>query len=136
MMERVPDRPDSIPESHRDLLQSRVAIMATVGPDGRPQVSALWFLEQDGTVRISLNTGRQKTKNLRRNPKVSVLLLDHANPHRYVELRGDAEIAPDPDYKFADLVGAKYGVDLRSRDRPGEGRVIVTIHPVRVRPWG
>ncbi len=135
-MERVPDRPDSIPESHRDLLQSRVAIMATVGPDGRPQVSALWFLAQDGEVKISLNTGRQKTKNLKRNPKVSVLLLDHANPHRYVELRGDVEIEPDPDYKFADLVGAKYGVDLRSRDRPGEGRVIVTIHPLRVRPWG
>jgi len=135
-MERVPDRPDSIPESHRDLLQSSVAIMATVGPDGRPQVSALWFLAQDGEVKISLNTGRQKTKNLKRNPKVSVLLLDHANPHRYVELRGDVEIEPDPDYKFADLVGAKYGVDLRSRDRPGEGRVIVTIHPLRVRPWG
>ncbi len=136
MMERVPDRPESIPDSHVDLLQSRVAIMATVGPDGRPQVSALWFLAQDGTVRISLNTSRQKTKNLKRNPKVSVILLDHANPHRYVELRGDAEIAPDNEYKFADLVGGKDGVDLRSRDRAGEGRVIVTIHPVRVRTWG
>ena len=136
MMERVPDRPESIPDSHADLLQSRVAIMATVGPDGRPQVSALWFLAQDGTVKISLNTSRQKTKNLKRNPKVSVILLDHANPHRYVELRGDAEIEPDNDYKFADLVAGKYGVDLRSRDRAGEGRVIVTIHPVRVRTWG
>ena len=136
MMERVPDRPESIPDSHADLLQSRVAIMATVGPDGRPQVSALWFLAQDGTVRISLNTSRQKTKNLKRNPKVSVILLDHANPHRYVELRGDAEIEPDNDYKFADLVGGKYGVDLRSRDRAGESRVIVTIHPLRVRTWG
>jgi len=46
----VPDPPESIPESHRDLLQSGVAIMATIGPDGRPQVSALWFLAQDGTV--------------------------------------------------------------------------------------
>lgn len=135
-MERVPDRTDSIPESHRDLLNSRVAIMATIGPDGRPQVSALWFLAQDGTVKMSLNTSRQKTKNLRRNPHVSVLLLDHANPGRYVELRGDAEIEPDSDYRFADLVGAKYGVDLRSRDRPGEGRTIVTIHPLRVRVWG
>ena len=136
MMERVPDRPEPIPESHRDLLESRVAIMATVGPDGRPQVSALWFLAQDGTVKISLNTSRQKAKNLQRNPKVSVVLLDLANPRRYVELRGDAEIQPDDDYAFADLVGAKYGVDLRSRDRPGEGRLIVTIHPVRTRTWG
>lgn len=135
-MERVPDPPESIPDSHRDLLQSRVAIMATVGPDGRPQVSALWFLAQDGIVKMSLNTSRQKTKNLGRNPKVSVLLLDLSNPGRYVELRGDAKVEPDPDYRFADLVGARYGVDLRSRDRPGEGRVVVTIHPLRVRVWG
>jgi PPOX class probable F420-dependent enzyme len=136
IMERVPDQPEAIPETHRDLLESRVAIMATVGPDGRPQVSALWFLAQDGAVKISLNTSRQKTKNLMRNPKVSVVLMDHANPHRYVELRGDAEVEPDSDFKFRDLIGAKYGTDLGSRDRPGEGRVIVTIHPVRVRPWG
>ncbi len=110
--------------------------MATVGADGRPQVSALWFLAQDGAVRMSHNTSRQKTKNLRRNPKVSVLLLDLSNPGRYVELRGDAQIEPDTDYKFADLVGSRYGVDLHARDRPGEGRVIVTIHPLRVRVWG
>ncbi len=99
-------------------------------------MSALWFLAQGETVRISLNTSRQKAKNLERNRAVSLILIDHTNPHRYVELRGDAEIEPDPDYTFADLVGAKYGVDLRSRDKPGEGRLIVSIHPMRVRTWG
>jgi len=132
----VPDPPDSIPESHRDLLQSRVAILATLGRNGRPQVSALWFLAEGDTVRISLNNSRQKFKNLQRNPAVSLVLLDHANPGRYVELRGDAQIEPDPDYTFADRVGAKYDVDLRTRDKPGEGRVVVTIHPSRVRTWG
>ena len=124
------------PESHRDLLQSKVAILATVGRDGRPQVSALWFLAEGDVVKISLNTSRQKFKNLERNPAVSLVLMDHANPGRYVELRGNAEIEPDPDYGFADQVGAKYGVDLRTRDRPGEGRVIVTIRPNRARTWG
>ena len=53
---------------------------------------------------ISLNTSRQKTRNLRANPAVSFLILDLANPYRYLELRGDAEITPDDDYVFADKV--------------------------------
>ena len=121
-----------VPASHRDLLDAQVATLATVGADGRPQVSAVWFLHDDGQVRISLNTSRQKTKNLVRNPAASLLVLDLSNPYRYLELRGDAEIEPDPDYAFADRVGAKYGADLRAHDRPGEGRVVVTVHPVRV----
>ena len=128
--------PESIPESHRDLLQSKVAILATVGKDGRPQTSALWFLADGDAVKISLNTSRQKYRNLKRNPAASLILMDHANPARYVELRGDAQIEPDAEYTFADRVGAKYGTDLRSRDKPGEGRVIVTIRPVRARTWG
>jgi len=52
-------------------------------------------------------------------------------------LRGEAEITPDDDYAFADKVAAKYGVaDLRAMDKPGESRVVVTIHPRRVHTWG
>jgi PPOX class probable F420-dependent enzyme len=126
----------TIPDSHRDLLGAQVATLGTMGGDGRPQLSEVWFLAEDGTIRISLNTSRQKTKNLQRNPACSVLLLDLANPYRYVEIRGDAEIEPDPDYSFADKVGAKYQADLRDNDRPGESRVIVTVRPHRVRTWG
>ncbi|MGH2473660.1 MAG: pyridoxamine 5'-phosphate oxidase family protein, partial [Candidatus Limnocylindrales bacterium] len=50
-----------VPESHRDLLDSRFATLATVGPDGRPQVSEVWFLAEDDAVRVSLNVTRQKT---------------------------------------------------------------------------
>jgi PPOX class probable F420-dependent enzyme len=124
----------SVPESHRDLLDSRFATLATVGPDGRPQVSEVWFLAEDDAVRVSLNAIRQKTKNLVANPAISVLLLDLANPLRYLELRGDAEITPDDDYSFADRLAAKYGegVDLRQMDAPGQTRVVVTVKPVRV----
>ena len=59
-----------------------------------------------------------------------------ANPYRYLELRGDADITPDDDYVFADKVGAKYGSDLREHDEPGVSRVVVTIRPVRVNTWG
>ena len=122
----------SIPESHRDLLEAQVATLATVGPDGRPQLSELWFLADGEGVRLSLNTARQKVKNLQRNPACTLFVLDVANPYRYLELRGDAELAPDPDYEFADKVGAKYQADLRNNDGPGESRVVVTIKPVKI----
>jgi PPOX class probable F420-dependent enzyme len=124
----------TIPESHRDLLDGRFATLASVGPDGRPQVSEVWFLAEDDAVRVSLNVTRQKTKNLVANPAISVLLLDLANPLRYLELRGDAEITPDDDYSFADRLAAKYGegVDLRQMDPAGQTRVVVTVKPVRV----
>ena len=117
----------AIPNTHRALLASEVATLATIGVDGRPQLSAVWFLAEDDTVRISLHTSRQKTKNLRRNPACSVLVLDLATPSRYLEIRGDAEVAPDDDYAFADKLGAKYGADLRAMDGTDQSRVVVTV---------
>ena len=122
-----------IPDSHRDLLDVPVATLATVGPDGRPQLSEIWFLAEGDTVALSLNTSRQKVKNLLRNPACTLFILDLGIPARYLEIRGDAEITPDDDYTFADQVGAKYGgADLRTRDKPGESRVKVVIKPARI----
>src|ERR1700753_1922053 len=95
-----------IPESHRDLLDAQFATLATVGPDGRPQLSEVWFLAENDTVRFSLNNSRQKTKTLPRRPAATVLILDLANPYRYLEIRGDAEVVPDDDYSFPAKVGA------------------------------
>jgi len=125
----------TIPDSHRDLLDGQVAVLGTIGASGRPQLSGVWFLAEGDTVKLSLNTSRQKVKNLQVSPKVSLLIFGEP-PYRYLELRGDAEITPDDDYEFADKVGAKYGADLRTRDNPGEKRVVVTIHPQRVVAWG
>jgi PPOX class probable F420-dependent enzyme len=121
-----------IPSSHRDLLDGQFATLGTVGPDGRPQLTEVWFLADGETIGISLSTTRQKTKNLMANPVVSAILVDLANPYRYLEIRGEAEITPDPNYSFADRLGAKYGANLRDFDQPGEERVVVTIRPVRV----
>jgi PPOX class probable F420-dependent enzyme len=125
-----------IPASHADLLNAQVGVLGTIGASGRPQLSAVWFLAEGGTVKFSLNSARQKTKNLRANPKASFLITDPANPYKYVELRGDVEITPDDDYKVADQVGAKYGANLRDRDQPGDTRVVVTLTPARVITWG
>jgi PPOX class probable F420-dependent enzyme len=122
----------AIPASHRDLLDGQFATLATVGPDGRPQLSEVWFLADGDTVGVSLNSARQKTRNLLTNPAVTLFLLDLAVPYRYLEIRGDAEISADDDYSFADRVGAKYNTNLRDHDRPGQSRVKVAIRPVRV----
>jgi PPOX class probable F420-dependent enzyme len=122
----------SIPASHADLLEGEFATLATISVDGRPQLSEVWFLVEEGTVRLSLNTARQKVKNLSENAACALFLLDLANPYRYLEIRGDAEVAPDKDYAFADRVGAKYQADLRDHDGPGDTRVIVSIRPTRI----
>jgi PPOX class probable F420-dependent enzyme len=126
------------PESHQDLLKADVAMLATLGRDGYPQVTAIWFLfDDDGVLRLSLNTSRQKVKNLQAHPECALFILDPANPYRTMEIRARAEIAPDPDYVFAKKLGAKYGgVDLKGNDRPGETRVVVTLQPVKVNIWG
>ena len=128
-----------IPASHRDLLASNQVVgLATVGSDGFPQVTAAWFLaEDDGTVKLSLNTARQKTKNLRRHPEATLFFFDPANPYRTLEIRARAEVEPDADYAFADRLGAKYGgADLRQNDQPGESRVVVSFVPVRINTFG
>jgi PPOX class probable F420-dependent enzyme len=121
-----------IPASHRDLLDSKVATLATIGPDGRPQVSAVWFLAEGDDVGVSLNTTRQKVRNLRRNPAATLFILDLANPLRYLEIRGDVELVPDDDYEYAGRVGQKYGADIRTFDPPEQTRVAARFRPVTV----
>lgn len=129
----------TIPDSHRDLLESnQVVVLATNGADGYPQVSAVWFLaEDDGTVKMSLNTARQKTKNLTSNPDATLFFFDPANQYRTLEIRSRATVEPDPDYVFADRIGARYGgADLRQNDGPGDSRVVVSFPPVKVNTFG
>jgi PPOX class probable F420-dependent enzyme len=121
----------NFPESHRDLLDGPVPSLATIGGNGFPQLTEVWFLYDDGELKLSLNATRLKTRNLRKRPQCS-LLLDLANPYRYLEVRGNAVLQSDDDSTFARKVGAKYNADLTAYDRPGDGRMTVTIEPVNV----
>jgi PPOX class probable F420-dependent enzyme len=122
-----------VPESHKYLLDSQVATLATVDRDGYPQQTEIWFLADGDSVKLSLNATRHKTRNLSERPECSLFILDLEKPFRYLEIRGRAKIDPDDDYVFADKVGAKYdGADLRNMDQPGESRVVVTLEPVKV----
>jgi PPOX class probable F420-dependent enzyme len=123
----------TFPDSHSDLLDAQIGTLATLGASGVPQQTAVWFLHDEGEIRLSLNSVRLKTRNLAARPQCSLLILDLENPYRYLEVHGHASLVPDDDYAFAKKVGAKYGgADLSEHDGPGEGRVVVTIEPTNV----
>jgi PPOX class probable F420-dependent enzyme len=127
-----------IPASHHDLVENtQVITLATVGLDGFPQVTAVGFLLEDGTIKLSLNTARQKMKNLQRHPEATLFFIDPANPYRTLEIRARSVVEPDTDYAFADRLGAKYGgTDLRAMDRAGGQRMVVSFDPVKVNTFG
>lgn len=123
----------TLPDSYHDLLMAPgVAILTTINPDGTPQTSALWFLfDDDGKLKLSLNDSRQKTKNLMRNPHVTLFFIDLSNPYRTLEVRGTAVVDLDGS-KIAEKVNAKYGAHVQDNDRPEETRLGVTIEPTRI----
>jgi PPOX class probable F420-dependent enzyme len=122
----------NFPDSHRDLLDGQVATLATIGGNGLPQLTEVWFLHEDGELKLSLNDSRLKTRNLQKRPQCSLLLLDLTNPYRYLEVRGNAKVEPDDDYAFARKLGAKYDADVSVHDNPGDRRVVVTIEPANI----
>src|ERR687885_1470657 len=90
-----------VPEEHREVLDASYAVLTTLGRDGYPQSTMVAFLAEGGLVKLSLNTTRQKTRNLMARPRATLLIPDPASPHRTLEIRGDVDITPDDDYSFA-----------------------------------
>jgi PPOX class probable F420-dependent enzyme len=126
-------RMTTFPDSHKDLLDQPVAALTTVDAKGYPQTTLIWFVYDEGEIRISLNATRLKTKNLLRNPKVSLLIGDPTSPMRYLDVRGDAKPSPDPGLAFAHgPLKEKYDTDVSTRDKPGEERILVTLEPTNV----
>ncbi len=120
----------TIPSSHRDLLEAPIPVaLATIGPTGYPQVTALWVILEGDTVVTSLAGVRQKLKNLRRLPQATVFVIDPTNPYRTLEIRGDVTIEADPDLATLKKVLAAYGADLATFPGPLEDRTTVTLRP-------
>ncbi|MFE9625965.1 PPOX class F420-dependent oxidoreductase [Streptomyces sp. NPDC006527] len=108
------------------------ASVATVGPDGAPQNSVVWMKREGDTVLFSSTDGRQKVRNLRRDPRISLTVFDLANPYTSVEIRGTAEILPDEDKRLPHELSHKYlGIDPPA-ERDDEVRVIIRVVPRKV----
>lgn len=129
----------TIPEKFRELFTTRAfANLGTVMADGTPQVTPVWF-DFDGTyIRINTAKGRVKDKNMRRNPKVALAIMDPDNPYRYLSVRGKiAEITEDGADNHIDALTKKYlGKDKYPFRQPGEVRVLYKIRPVRISSYG
>jgi PPOX class probable F420-dependent enzyme len=99
-----------IPESHLDLVECpRVAALTAVMPDGSPHTSVVWCDFDGGFVRVNTMRGFQKERNMRRNPKVTLLCYDPREPLRYLEIRGSVvELTPDGAGAHLDALASKY----------------------------
>ena len=119
--------------SVRALLDGKnFASVATLGPDGAPQNSVVWIKREGDTVLFSSTDGRQKVRNLRRDPRISLSVFDLANPYTSVEIRGTAEILPDEGKRLPYELSHKYlGIDPPA-EKDDEVRVIIRIVPRRI----
>lgn len=118
----------------RDLLDGpHTAILSTANRDGRPQSSVIFVKPADGTVVFSTIRGRLKTRNMERDPRVSLLVLAHSG--RYVEIRGHVDIAADPDKSLLHEMYERYMDGATPPPEPGAERVVVRIHPERLYFW-
>jgi len=129
----------AIPEKYADLFQKRAfANLGTLMPDGRPQVTPVW-VDYDGEhVIFNSAKGRQKDRNVRRDPRVSLAISDPENPYRYLEIRGRVEeITEHGADQHIDKMAKKYlGVDKYPYAQPGEVRVMYKVKPEHTTTMG
>jgi PPOX class probable F420-dependent enzyme len=128
----MPDSPAKLPRRARALFDGPFHVtVATLDPGGRPQLSVVWARTDGDAVLFSTIKGRRKFANLTRDPRVSALVFDPADPYTYAEVRGTATITDDPDAELINELALKYTGEPFG-ERPGEQRVIVRIDPSHV----
>jgi PPOX class probable F420-dependent enzyme len=103
------------------------AVLATLNPDGSPQTSAMWVGRDGGDVLFSTVEGRVKHRNMLRDPRVSVTVIDSADPENYVELRGRVTMTEDIGRAVDTRLAWKYDGKDPDPDRPGAVRVVVRM---------
>src|SRR5580765_5365204 len=122
----------TIPEKYLDLFNKKAfANLATLMPDGQPQVTPVWCDYDGSNVLINTAAGRQKDNNLQHDPRVSLAILDPENPYRYLEVRGRVvERTQNGADDHIDKMAKKYlGKDKYPFRQVGEVRVLYRIKP-------
>jgi PPOX class probable F420-dependent enzyme len=129
-----------IPATHADLLTSKPALanLATLNPDGSPQVTPVWVDFDGSSIIVNTARGRVKAKNLARDPRVALAIVDPGNPLRHIAVQGRVtEMTEKGGDAHIDKMAKKYlGKDTYPGRTPGEVRVIVRIAPVKVTTMG
>jgi PPOX class probable F420-dependent enzyme len=130
----------TIPDQYPDLLQQKKAFaeLATVMPDGTPQVTPVWFDYTGGVIRVNSAKGRTKTRNMKEGAPVALSIMDPDNPYRYLQVRGKVtRVTEEGASAHIDSLAKKYlGQDKYPWSRPGEVRVTFEIAPSAVQAMG
>ncbi|HET7421290.1 MAG TPA: TIGR03618 family F420-dependent PPOX class oxidoreductase [Candidatus Dormibacteraeota bacterium] len=132
--------PIQLPVSHRDLLEKPVvAALTTLMPGGQPQTEPVWFSIDDGTVTFNTTRERQRGRNLERDGRATMLVVDPENENRWIEIRGDVDIQTEGALEHLDRLTRRYTpwpafygyVQPLERQRT-DSRIIVRLWPRHV----
>lgn len=130
----------SDPESYRDLFEQKKAFanLATLMPDGSPQVTPVWFDRKDDRFRVNTAKGRVKARNMKEGAAVALAIMDPDNAYRYVQVRGTvSRVTEEGADAHIDALAKKYiGQDKYPFRQPGEVRVIYEITPTSISGMG
>jgi PPOX class probable F420-dependent enzyme len=123
----------SLSDAVRELVDGKnYATLATINADGSPQTSAMWVGRDGDDLLFSTIAGRLKDRNMRRDPRVSVTIMDREDPENYTEIRGTATITEAGGRELDDRLSWKYDGKEAGEDVPGAVRVVVRVVPERV----
>ncbi len=122
-----------IPDAFLDLLQEKKAFanLATIMPDGSPQVTPVWFDYVDGIIRVNTAKGRVKARNMKEGSAVALAIMDPDNPYRYLQVRGRVRriVEAGADLHIDALAKKYLGKDKYPFAQPGDVRVVYEIEP-------
>lgn len=129
-----------VPESHLDLLARPICgVLTTMSADGQPQSSLVWVDHDGDCARVNTTLQRQKGRNLQANPRVSLLVVDPENTARFIQIRGDAQLAVEGAIEHLDALTRSYtrhprfyGCVYPAAQRGRETRVICRILARRI----
>ena len=130
----------AIPAEYLDLLEQKTAFahLATIMPNGTPQVTHVWFDYKDGKIRINSAKDRVKARNMREGAPVALSILDPDNPYRYIQIRSRVgHVTEEGASAHIDPLAKKYlGKDKYPWAQPGQVTVIFEIEPTAVQVMG
>ena len=130
----------TIPDAYLDLLTQKKAFadLATLMPDGTPQVTPVWFDYTGGVIRVNSAKGRTKVRNMKEGAPVALSIIDPENPYRYLQVRGKVtRVIEEGAGAHIDSLAKKYlDKDKYPWSQPGDVRVTFEITPGAVQAMG
>lgn len=123
----------ALSDSARALLDEKnFATVATIQPDGQPQLSIVWVTREGDDVVFSTKEGRRKHLNLVKDPRTTILISPVGNAYQYLEIRGTASLSTEGGDALIDALSVKYTGKPYSNDEPGDVRLVVRISADRI----